>query len=73
MTHEKAFNYLKELSKTRPKAFKLYSLYRAVNVSDGQAYYLFEFDVNLPLTCRLPSLTLVLYLILMNWVTKILL
>lgn len=50
MTHEKAFNYLKELSKTRPKAFKLYSLYRAVNVSDGQAYYLFEFDVNLPFT-----------------------
>lgn len=50
MTHEKAFNYLKELSKTRPKAFKLYSLYRAVNASDGQAYYLFEFDVNLPFT-----------------------
>lgn len=50
MTHEKAFNYLKELSKTHPKAFKLYSLYRAVNVSDGQAYYLFEFDVNLPFT-----------------------
>ena len=50
MTHEKAFNYLKELSKTRPKAFKLYSLYRAVNDKDGQAYYLFEFDVNLPFT-----------------------
>lgn len=50
MTHEKAFNYLKELSKTHPKAFKLYSLYRAVNASDGQAYYLFEFDVNLPFT-----------------------
>lgn len=50
MTYEKAFNYLKELSKTHPKAFKLYSLYRAVNVSDGQAYYLFEFDVNLPFT-----------------------
>lgn len=50
MTYEKAFNYLKELSKTHPKAFKLYSLYRAVNASDGQAYYLFEFDVNLPFT-----------------------
>lgn len=50
MTHEKAFNYLKELSKTHPKAFKLYSLYRAVNAKDGQAYYLFEFDVNLPFT-----------------------
>ena len=50
MTHEKAFNYLKELSKTHPKAFKLYSLYRAVNDTDGQAYYLFEFDVNLPFT-----------------------
>lgn len=50
MTHEKAFNYLKELSKTHPKAFKLYSLYRAVNDRDGQAYYLFEFDVNLPFT-----------------------
>lgn len=50
MTYEKAFNYLKELSKTHPKAFKLYSLYRAVNDKDGQAYYLFEFDVNLPFT-----------------------
>lgn len=50
MTHEKAFNYLKELSKTHPKAFKLYSLYRAVNDKDGQAYYLFEFDINLPFT-----------------------
>ena len=50
MTHEKAFNYLRELSKTHPKAFKLYSLYRAVNDKDGQAYYLFEFDVNLPFT-----------------------
>lgn len=50
MAHEKAFNYLKELSKTHPKAFKLYSLYRAVNGKDGQAYYLFEFDVNLPFT-----------------------
>ena len=50
MTHEKAFNYLKELSNTHPKAFKLYSLYRVVNDKDGQAYYLFEFDVNLPFT-----------------------
>lgn len=50
MTYEKAFNYLKELSKTHPKAFKLYSLYRAVNDKDGRAYYLFEFDVNLPFT-----------------------
>lgn len=50
MTHEKAYNYLKELAQTHPKAFKLYSLYRAVNASDGQAYYLFEFDVNLPFT-----------------------
>lgn len=50
MTHEKAFNYLKELSKTHPKAFRLYSLYRTVNTEDGQAYYLFEFDVNLPFT-----------------------
>ena len=50
MTYKKAYNYLKELSKTHPKAFKLYSLYRAVNDKDGQAYYLFEFDVNLPFT-----------------------
>lgn len=50
MTYKKAFNYLKELSKTHPKAFRLYSLYRAVNDKDGQAYYLFEFDVNLPFT-----------------------
>lgn len=50
MTHEKAFNYLKELSKTHPKAFRLYSLYRAVNTEDSQAYYLFEFDANLPFT-----------------------
>lgn len=50
MTHEKAYNYLKELAQTHPKAFKLYSLYRAVNDKDGQAYYLFEFDVNLPFT-----------------------
>lgn len=50
MTHEKAFNYLKELSNTHSKAFKLYSLYRVVNDKDGQAYYLFEFDVNLPFT-----------------------
>ena len=50
MTYKKAYNYLKELSKTHPKAFKLYSLYRTVNASDGQAYYLFEFDVNLPFT-----------------------
>lgn len=50
MTYKKAYNYLKELSKTHPKAFRLYSLYRAVNTEDGQAYYLFEFDVNLPFT-----------------------
>lgn len=50
MTKQKAFNYLKELSKTHPKAFKLYSLYRAVNDKDGQAYYLFEFAVKLPFT-----------------------
>lgn len=50
MTYKKAFNYLKELSKTHPKAFRLYSLYRAVNTEDGQAYYLFEFDANLPFT-----------------------
>lgn len=50
MTHEKAFNYLKELSKTHPKAFRLDNLYRDVNSTNGQAYYLFEFDVNLPFT-----------------------
>lgn len=50
MTYEKAFNYLKELSKKHPKAFRLDNLYRDVNSTNGQAYYLFEFDVNLPFT-----------------------
>lgn len=50
MIEQKAFNYLKELSQTHPKAFRLYSLYRGINASDGQAYYLFEFAVKLPFT-----------------------
>ena len=50
MTREKAFNYLKELSKTHPKVFRLYSFYRDINETDGQAYYLFEFTVKLPFT-----------------------
>ena len=50
MTREKAYNYLKELSTTHPKAFRLYSLYRDINETNGQAYYLFEFAVKLPFT-----------------------
>ena len=49
MTYKKEFNYLKELSKTHPKAFRLYTLYRNID-NDGQAYYLFEFAVKLPFT-----------------------
>lgn len=49
MTHEKAFNYLKELSKTHPKAFRLFYIYRNID-SDGQAYYLFKFAAKLPFT-----------------------
>lgn len=50
MTYKKAYDYLKELSKTHPKAFRLYSFYRNVNTNDGQAYYLFKFAVKLPFT-----------------------
>lgn len=50
MTEQKTFNYLKELSKTHPKAFRLYSLYRDINSANGQAYYLFKFAVRLPFT-----------------------
>lgn len=50
MTHEKTFNYLKELSKTHPKAFRLYYIYRDINSTNGQAYYLFKFAVRLPFT-----------------------
>lgn len=50
MTEQKAFNYLKELSQTHPKAFRLYSLYRDINSTNGQAYYLFKFAVRLPFT-----------------------
>lgn len=49
MTHEKTFNYLKELSKTHPKAFRLFYIYRNIG-SDGQAYYLFKFAAKLPFT-----------------------
>lgn len=49
MTHEKAFNYLKELSKTHPKAFRLFYIYRNID-SDGRAYYLFKFAAKLPFT-----------------------
>lgn len=56
MTYEKAYNYLKELSKTHPKAFRLYALYRNIN-NDGQAYYLFEFAVKLPFTKLDASIT----------------
>lgn len=61
MTREKAYNYLKELSKTHPKAFRLYSLYRGINASDGQAYYLFEFAVKLPFTKSEVSITFSTY------------
>lgn len=50
MTEQKAFNYLKELSRTHPKAFRLCCIYRDINKSDGQAYYLFKFAVKLPFT-----------------------
>ena len=49
MTHEKTFNYLKELSKTHPKAFRLFYIYRNID-SDGRAYYLFKFAAKLPFT-----------------------
>lgn len=57
LTYKKAYNYLKELSKTHPKAFRLYSLYRDINETDGQAYYLFEFAVKLPFTKAEVSIT----------------
>ena len=50
MTYKKAYNYLKELSKTHLKAFRLYSLYRDINSTNSQAYYLFEFAGRLPFT-----------------------
>ena len=56
MTYKKAYNYLKELSKTHPKAFRLYALYRNIN-NDGQAYYSFEFAVKLPFTKLDASIT----------------
>lgn len=49
MTYKKAYNYLKELSKTHPKAFRLFYIYRNIG-SDGQAYYLFNFAAKLPFT-----------------------
>lgn len=49
MTYKKAYNYLKELSKTHPKAFRLFYIYRNIG-SDGQAYYLFKFAAKLPFT-----------------------
>lgn len=53
MNEQKAFNYLKELSKTHPKAFRLYAIYRNIDDDTGEASYLFEFDVKLPFT-KLP-------------------
>jgi hypothetical protein len=50
MTEQKAFNYLKELSRTHPKAFRLCCIYRDINKSDSRAYYLFEFAAKLPFT-----------------------
>ena len=49
MTEQKAFNYLKELARTHPKAFRLFYIYRNID-SDGQAYYLFKFAAKLPFT-----------------------
>lgn len=49
MTEQKTFNYLKELSKTHPKAFRLFYIYRNID-SDGRAYYLFKFAAKLPFT-----------------------
>lgn len=49
MVEQKAFNYLKELSRTHPKAFRLFYIYRNID-SDGQAYYLFKFAAKLPFT-----------------------
>lgn len=49
MVEQKAFNYLKELSRTHPKAFRLFYIYRNID-SDGQAYYLFKFTAKLPFT-----------------------
>lgn len=57
MTEQKAYNYLKELSKTHPKAFRLYTLYRNIDSRDGQAYYSFEFAVKLPFTKLDASIT----------------
>ena len=50
MTEQKAFNYLRELSQTHPKAFRLYSIYRDINMKDGTAYYSFDFTAKLPFT-----------------------
>ena len=49
MTEQKTFNYLKELSRTHPKAFRLFYIYRNIG-RDGQAYYLFKFAAKLPFT-----------------------
>lgn len=49
MVEQKAFNYLKELAQTHPKAFRLFYIYRNID-SDGQAYYLFKFAAKLPFT-----------------------
>ena len=54
MIEQKAYNYLKELSKTHPKAFRLYALYRNIDDDTGEASYLFEFDAKLPFT-KLPA------------------
>ena len=37
MIEQKAYNYLKELSKTHPKAFRLYALYRNIDDDTGEA------------------------------------
>lgn len=50
MTEQKTFNYLKELSRTHPKAFRLCCIYRDINKNDDRAYYLFEFAAKLPFT-----------------------
>ena len=57
MTNNKAFNYLKELSETYPKAFRLYAFYRVVDDNTGEVGYLFEFDVTLPFTKLQASVT----------------
>lgn len=55
MTKQKTFDYLKELSKTHPKAFTLNKITR--DVINGNTVNLFKFYVKLPFTKETVSIT----------------